>query len=171
MNATVEQDLVLVEGRLGTAVFSKDRKYRYRLTRRCGAGIGVIYWVMLNPSTATADENDLTITKCIGFSARLKASALVVVNLFAYRATHPKELLAAGDAVGPANLGFIREAAAADRVMAAWGAFSRKLLPKAEPVLAVLKAGRRLECLARTKDGAPKHPSRLGYAVQPVTWS
>lgn len=71
-------------------------------------------WVMLNPSTADAMQDDPTIRKCIGFTKRLTGDfgGIVVVNLFAYRATEPRELVmarnAGADIVGVRNDSEIR---------------------------------------------------------------
>lgn len=47
---------------------------------------------MLNPSTADAEIDDPTITRCIGFAKSWGFGGLMVGNLWAYRATDPKEL-------------------------------------------------------------------------------
>lgn len=163
--------LVLHNGENGTATFSADQKYRYRLTRRWGDGLGIrIVWIMLNPSTADHETNDPTITRCIGFSKRLGASSLVVVNLFAYRATDPKELLKAEDPIGSSNLAILGEATlGCDMAIAAWGALSNELWMKAREPLAIIKRFNGLKCLGKTKAGAPRHPLYLpaGQLLEP----
>jgi hypothetical protein len=77
---------------------------------------------MLNPSTADGKEDDPTIRRCIGFAKAWEYGSLDVVNLFAFRATDPKELLYVKDPMGPDNnlwLGLSAEAAA--RIVLAWG--------------------------------------------------
>jgi hypothetical protein len=108
----------------GTAVLSDCGEYRYELRRTWGADDEpLVCWVMLNPSTADADQDDPTIRRCISFSNRWGFGRLVVVNLFARRATDPKELLHGGDPVGSANdASTLAAALEADRVIAAWGA-------------------------------------------------
>jgi hypothetical protein len=69
--------------------------YRYRLGRRWAEG-PVDVWIMLNPSTADATVDDRTIGRCMEFSRRWGAGALVVGNLFALRATDPTDLLTLG---------------------------------------------------------------------------
>ena len=97
---------VEVEGALGTADFGDNGRYRYSLTRQWGdrgiSGDGLL-WVMLNPSTATADRNDPTLRKIIGFTKRLGNKRLRVVNLYGLVATKPADLYRAEDPVGPEN--------------------------------------------------------------------
>lgn len=142
------------------AILSECEIYRYRLSRRWGDGPACLF-IMLNPSTADALQDDPTIRRCIGFAMREGCGALEVVNLMAFRTADPADLPDDPEiASGPDNLDHIRAAlqAADGPVIAAWGAH-----PKAE-------AGRELVCrilaqmnrsayhLKRTKSGAPGHP-------------
>jgi hypothetical protein len=74
-------------------------------------GIGPLCWVLLNPSTADDRRDDPTIRRCLGFARSLGYGGIHVVNLFAFRATCPRQLRAADDPVGPDNDGFILRAA------------------------------------------------------------
>ncbi|MGI0148701.1 MAG: DUF1643 domain-containing protein [Thermoplasmata archaeon] len=163
--------LAFHDGEHGTAMLSADKKYRYRLTRHWGDGQGIrIVWIMLNPSVADHETNDPTITRCIGFSKRLGSFSLVVVNLFAYRATEPKELLRVDDPVGPDNLAILGEATlGCNMAIAAWGALSNELWMKAKEPLAIIKRFNGLKCLGRTKAGSPRHPLYLpaGQLLEP----
>jgi hypothetical protein len=73
------------------ALFSRDRRFRYRLGRRWGQGAAVCF-VLLNPSTADEVVDDPTIRRCIAFARSLGYGGLEVVNLYAYVATDPAEL-------------------------------------------------------------------------------
>ena len=53
-----------------TALFSRDRRFRYRLGRRWGDGAAVCF-VLLNPSTADETREDPTVRRCIGFARSL----------------------------------------------------------------------------------------------------
>jgi hypothetical protein len=79
---------------------------------------------MLNPSTADAETNDPTnIRRCIRFAIDIGCGSLEVVNLFALRATDPRELARHPDAVGPQNERYLHDAAfRADWLICAWGA-------------------------------------------------
>ena len=54
---------------------------------------------MLNPSTADDRRDDPTIRRCMAFACAWGYSALER-NLFAWRATDPRELLVASDPTG-----------------------------------------------------------------------
>ena len=52
------------------ARMSADGRYRFLLTRRTGFGEKKVMFLMLNPSTADAVQNDATIRRCMGFASR-----------------------------------------------------------------------------------------------------
>ena len=52
------------------AIISACGQYRYHLWRRWDELLPTMVWVMLNPSTADATEDDPTIRRCIGFAKR-----------------------------------------------------------------------------------------------------
>lgn len=148
---------------ISSAIISPCQTYRYSLTREWGNGPRAI-WIMLNPSTADASLDDPTIRRCIGFSKSFGFGSLEVVNLFAYRATDPKDMASAKargvDIVGPENDRYITEAAGrAQLVIAAWGA--DKLAPARSVMIRKLVAPRELRTLGKSKSGAPKHPLYL----------
>lgn len=163
-------------GSAGDAVLSHDGRYRYLLARRWQEGVGharTILWIMLNPSSADHDRDDLTVRKCIGFSKAWGASALKVVNLFAYRTSNPQDLLEVMNPVGPANQEHVRKAGDdCDKVIVAWGALSNKLWYASAAIRTAVRgeyAGK-LQCLGRTRTGAPRHPSRIGYVTALEDW-
>ena len=63
----------------------------------------VANFLMLNPSTADEVKLDPTCSRARGYAERWGYGALVVTNVFAWRATDPAQLKAARDPVGPAN--------------------------------------------------------------------
>lgn len=136
--------------------------YRWTLRRRWVPAGPTIAWVMFNPSTADGREDDPTIRRCVAFSRREGAAALVVVNLFAWRTTDPRELLAplaSGRAVGDRNDASILAAVAeADVVVAAWGANYPDEVEERLAVVRLLLAERPVRSLGMTKAGAPRHP-------------
>ena len=129
-------------------------------------------FVMLNPSTADAEEDDPTIRRCIGFAGNMGYGGIEVVNLFAYRATNPKALADARDPVGPENDEAILEAMKGTGiVVCAWGALHFDgLADRVGEVLALLKRANLVTaCLALTQDGEPRHPLYLGYRKAAIT--
>ena len=153
----------------GAAVVSPCGRYRYSLTRGWGADLANqprLLYVMLNPSTADAGQDDPTIRKCIGFAQRLGFLALEVVNLYAFRATDPKALKAAGYPVGPDNDLHIRSALARCHrtVVCAWGVNARGLARPAEVLQLIRSVGYEPHALDLCADGTPSHPLMLPYS-------
>lgn len=151
-------------------------KYRYILHRTLDMyAAGSVVFVMLNPSTATETADDPTIRRCVGFARRWRARDLVVVNLFAYRATDPKDLLramrAGTDVVGPSNDGAIVDAVSGQgtTIVLAWGAITALVDRRARAVLALLKP-RPLWCLGVTSKDHPRHPLFVRADQPLVRW-
>jgi len=149
--------------------------YRLRLRRHWHEGPRVC-WILLNPSTAEArpnGENDPTIRRCIGFSKSLGFGSMVLVNIFAARATFPADLKRMRHPVsengGPANDRAIRRAVrTADTVIAAWGNHGTHLGRSAR-VRAML-VDTDVYCLGVTKLGEPRHPLyvRADASLEPL---
>lgn len=132
----------------------------------------IMVWIMLNPSTADASRDDATIKRCMSFAKRENCAGMVVVNLFAFRATKPKHLRKALDPVGPFNEGAVcgqlHMAGALGRpVVVAWGA--EPIACTRVPVLRRMaeSEGVQLQCLGKTAEGHPRHPVRLS-GTQPL---
>lgn len=75
----------------GDAQFSGCGRYRYRLTRELGGKLTITF-VMLNPSTADGTADNPTIRRCKGFARDWGYGRLVIVNLYAFRATKPNDM-------------------------------------------------------------------------------
>ncbi len=151
----------LTAGVRKAAVLSEDGMYRYRLERVWDAEVPPVCWVMLNPSKADAEQDDPTITRCVGFARSWGWGGIVVCNLFAFRATDPKDLLralkAGKDVIGPENDQHIIDAAAGQFTVAAWGANAPA--SRAARVVELLGPNAlSLDCLGFTKKGLPLHP-------------
>lgn len=117
---------------------------------------------MLNPSTADADIDDPTIRRCVGFSRRENAGGIIVMNVYAFRATKPADMKAAADPFGPENVAYQNRLAdwanrAGQPIVCAWG-------PNASDTAALRtvqrlqRYGVRLVCLGKTQNGSPRHP-------------
>lgn len=166
--------IVTVEGLKGSAWLSEDGLHRYRLLRKLSFWPGILVWIMLNPSTADADEDDATIRRVIGFSLPLGFGTLIVVNVFAFRATDPAKLCGVEDPVGPENERVVKEQIkAANRVIVGWGGMSNQLYAKQGAnriIKAVQDTGTKLECLGRTASGHPRHPLYLKSNTKLEEW-
>ena len=155
-----------------TAVYSDCERYRYTLTREWAPGQGRLLCVMLNPSTATEVQNDPTVERCERRARTLGYGAFRVCNIFAWRATDPRDMRAAADPVGPENDAALACSARwADRVLCAWGTHGAHL-GRGPAVERLLRAtGRPLCHLGLTRDGHPRHPLYIAYAVAPSDWA
>lgn len=146
-----------------SAVLSPCRLSRYELWRQWGDSPTCVF-IGLNPSTADEMNDDPTIRRCIGYAKRWGYGSLCMLNLFAFRATQPKDMMAAKDPLGPDNVDtLLARTAEAGIVIAAWGkdgAFQGwgrqvvKMIPK-------------LHCLKLNQDGSPAHPLYLRGDLTP----
>jgi hypothetical protein len=151
-----------------SAVLSPCNRYRYQLSRQWGSG-ALLGFIMLNPSTADAETDDRTIRRCIGFSRDLGYSGILIGNLFAWRATNPKELKASPDPIGPENDHHLRQVAEQSSLLVcAWGT-NGTLNNRNRKVLELIQnTGREPHCLERTKHGHPKHPLYVLASTMPM---
>jgi len=158
---------------LSGAVFSRCRRYRYLLWRSFDALAerGSCCIIMLNPSVADESVNDPTSRRCIGFAAGRGFSQLVVVNLFALRATDPRVLCRHPRPVGPANDAAIIEAAvSAELVVCAWGAHGVHRDRDRIVTDLLRRAAIPLHRFGATKAGQPLHPLYLPSGSIPELW-
>ena len=154
-----------------SAGFSDDYIHRYWLRRRVGENHDRVLFVMLNPSTADLNADDPTIRRCKEFARSWGYGTLSVANIFAIRATDPRQLYSSAHEVvgGPDNDRIIQqEAAFAKLVICAWGnhgsldgrgALVKRLLDKYEP-----------HVLGLTQRGHPRHPLYMRADTIPVRW-
>jgi hypothetical protein len=139
-----------------------DGPFRYHLWRKLSnvpvAPARSVLFIMLNPSTADETQDDATIRRCLSFSLTWGYERVEVCNLFAFRATDPRQLLTAADPVGPKNDTRITESSRrSSLIVAAWGALPMARV-RACQVAKLLSATTPLVCLGLTKGGAPRHP-------------
>jgi hypothetical protein len=140
--------------------------YRYLLERHWDPFLPTALWIMLNPSTATAMDDDATIRRVRSYSQAAGAGAFQVLNLFALRAKDPAALAAHPDPVGEDNDQLIAWFARHHRgpVIVAWGAHGKHVPDRVDRVLNLL-GDLPLQCLGLTQDGHPRHPGRLAADV------
>lgn len=145
------------------ASISPCGRYRYWLTREWEAGCFKLPIIMLNPSTADASNDDRTIGRCVEFARREGFGGIVVMNLFAFRATSPDAMKSADDPFGPKCARHLDKLMTYSvefdvPILAAWGAHGG-YRDRAAQIMASAKGfGARLVSLGITKDGHPRHP-------------
>lgn len=148
-----------------SAVISDCGLYRYSLFRGWDDDLPAVAFVMLNPSTADGLKDDPTIRRCIGFARAWGFGRLEVFNLFALRATSPKDMKASKHPVGPSNDDVL--AGLLDRkfgkIVAAWGAHGSHLGRST----AVRKMIPGMWALRLTGDGEPGHPLYVPSDAKP----
>lgn len=155
------------------ATFSECGLYRYTLSRWWGTGLApaTVNFIMLNPSTADAEDDDATVTRCIRYARDWAFDRLIITNLFAYRSTDPAAMKRHPAPIGPDNdATIIEHARDAELVVCAWGAHGCHHKRDDYVVADLLAHGVKLYALRFTKFQQPQHPLRLPAALQPIRW-
>lgn len=157
------------------ALYSPCGRYRYALTRIWAPSRPRLLYVMLNPSTATEEQNDPTIERCERRARTLGYGGFRACNIFAWRETSPALLKRAAEPVGPDNDAALAEAAIwigeTGLILCGWGAHGTYLGRGAEVEQILRATGRPLAHLGLTKHGAPRHPLYIAYATEPRAWT
>ena len=153
------------------AILSACGTYRYALMRDWNPERPTMAFCMLNPSTADASKDDATIRKCVNFADSWGFGRMIVVNLFAFRATDPDELKSAPDPIGPDNDSHLFDKTCGLVTVCAWGSTVGKW-PRPtirERPYAAKKAmqGALLRYIRMTKSGHPEHPLYLPGSLTP----
>ncbi len=169
----VEHDSQIVP--TGTAVFSPDRAHRYALARQWNVDRPPAVFIMLNPSTADAFDDDPTIRRCRNFARRWECGGLLVLNAFAARSPDPRTLRTHPDPVGPDNdavFDAVFAAGPVGPVIVAWGADQTMLRSgRATQLVDRLHAnGIEPLCLGQTKERHPLHPLYVRGDTEPVPY-
>ncbi len=156
------------------ATMSDCGRYRYALGRRWSdTNLFTLSLVMLNPSTANHDANDPTIRKCIHFAKLEGCGAILVRNLFAWRAKNATELRHVEDPYGPQNHAALAVSVPFSKNVAAWGALTPQWLHQLATVVScrvTTEPQRALYVFGVTKDGHPRHPLYLRNDAKAVRW-
>lgn len=144
----------------GGAIFDATGRYRYSLWRCWDPQSPRLVFILLNPSTADATQDDPTLRRCCQFAQGWGYGSVEVVNLFAYRATHPRELRQSPQPVGAENdIHVLAAVQAATRVIVAWG--NGGTWQGRDRTLLALLAPTPLYCLGLNQSGQPRHPLYL----------
>ncbi|WP_296063301.1 DUF1643 domain-containing protein [uncultured Amphritea sp.] len=150
------------------ANFSNCRKYRYALWRIWDESKPYAMFIGLNPSTADETENDPTINRCINYSKDWGYGGLCMVNLFAFRATAPSDMMASNEPIGSDNDEWIKNLGTeAGVIIAAWGN-DGSYLERSKEVRQMIPD---LMCLKINKSGEPAHPLYQPGTAKPIKWA
>ncbi len=153
------------------ARFSSCRRWRYLLWRRWDASKPAANFLMLNPSTADEWQLDPSCTRARNYAERWGFGALIVTNLFGWRATDPQEMKAAREPVGRGNdAAILRAAREAAIVVCAWGNHGAHLGRAGKVVKLLASHKARLHILRVNGAGQPAHPLYLPGSLQPASW-
>lgn len=149
------------------AVISECEKYRYKLWRIWDETKPLILWVMLNPSTADATEDDPTIKKLIRLTKLWGYGGFYVGNVFPYRATNPKELKKVGFEIAAKeeNWQHLREMNSHCQL---------RILAHGNPPIKTTNIKTMFDdwhCLKITNSGNPYHPLYLKEDIKPFSYT
>ncbi|TXY77881.1 DUF1643 domain-containing protein [Vibrio cholerae] len=148
-----------------TAEFSPCRNYRYELWRIWDKNKPYVMFIGLNPSTADEIEDDPTIKRCIKYAESWGYGGICMCNLFAYRATEPKDMLSANDPVGSSNDETLtRISKNAGIIVGAWGNHGI-YLNRSTNVKQMLS---NIYALKLNASGEPSHPLYQKRSLRPT---
>lgn len=157
------------------ALVHGNGQYRNLLTREWHSSPrrvnprGVLLWVMLNPSTGDADNDDPTIRRCMTFAELWGFESIVIENAYNYRTSDPAELRAAGYPSSQNHLSefLFPQIEHADMICAAWGT---NVQPHMHFLLASILPEKKSYALGLTGNGYPVHPLYQPSKLTPTPW-
>lgn len=158
-------------------ILGGQKKFRVWLTREWDTTKPSIAFVMLNPRTTDENRDDPTIGRCINFAEEWGFGELIVVNLFDFCTTDPKELVERIERLKRIRLVEYEEdvdrlLASSDRIIAAWGVVPPLLQKQIGRMMSRLLGHHdRIYALGITKDGHPKHPLRVSRTCEPMIFA
>jgi hypothetical protein len=148
---------------------SPDNKYRYALGTK---GENTLYCFGINPSTATPEKYDPTITRVSRTASKMGFDSFVMLNIYPLRATDPAELPTIPDwEEHDINITAIFDVLKnGSTIWAAWGDLIHKrawLINCRNSILSQIKTHKKdihwVKMGELTKSGNPRHPLYLKY--------
>lgn len=125
----------------------------------------MVAFIGLNPSTADETADDPTIRRCIGFAKSWGCDGIAMLNLFAFRATDPKDMKAFRSPVGQLNdSAILRVTSKCRMTICCWGVHGG--FKNRDSHVKALLFRKQTFCLGKTKDGHPKHPLYLPASTE-----
>ncbi len=139
----------------GDAVLSADLKYRYQLSRVWDESKPKILFIMCNPSSADAENDDRTTRKVIKYAKSWGYGGLFIGNLYGIRNVNPKEIKYTYNPEGEDNKKHVKQLLKlGTKVVYAWGNYEK------EPSW-LRKLVDTPYCIDVSTKGVPKQPLRL----------
>lgn len=156
------------------AIFSAEAnfaKYRYMLWRIFNSDFPLLYVFMLNPSEATHDKNDRTISGLIKRAYKMGYGGICVINCFAYRSKSPSEMKQDKDPVGPHNDKIISIVLSHEiDLLCAWGTNAHHNNRNKEVQCAISTGKATPFVLRLCGDGTPEHPLYIPQEIGLSKW-
>lgn len=150
------------------AIFSKDEKYRYSLTKIWDEGKPKAVFIGINPSDATEIIMDKTVMNLMNHLITNNYGSVEIVNLFAYRSKNQDNLKYGSEEQEKFNLEFVKNALKdASIIIVGWGRGAEKkakytyIINKVKEELK--KHERKTKCFQDTKGNINCHLS-IGYS-------
>lgn len=145
-------------------VLSPCEKFRYVLWRTWDEAKPKWMFILLNPSTATHEEDDATISRQITRAKRHGAGGIVVVNTGAIRETDSDAACASPDPIGPNNAYWVKKMIPeCDKHICGWGAKAARFGGDTLVRAIFRETETPLYALKLNADGSPQHPLYIGY--------
>jgi len=167
-----QQKLFADYGLESGAIFSPCRRWRYVLWRLWDRRLKLLLSISLNPSKADEFRPDNTVTKMMTYAGLWGYGGLIKLNLYAWCATKPAEMISQGvAAIGEENDYWIRETyrvlgpGGRDIIglqVASWGA--KDFLNRGPLIKEMIP---NLYHLGLNQDGSPTHPLYLPLTIVP----
>ena len=130
----------------------------------------MVAFIGLNPSTADEHRNDPTITRCINFAKAWGYDGMAMLNLFAFRATDPRDMKKMATPVGPLNDAAIEYSLKTfGKVVACWGNHGK--FKDRSDFIRRRASDHCIEKFGLTKLGEPQHPLYLSADTKPTLWT
>lgn len=175
------EELVNGRNRTSSAVFSRNKKYRYFLSRQWST-LPPLVVCMLNPSTADVFKNDPTVARIEALAEKLNCGGYLVLNICAYRATKPEDMLDQDDPYGVHNLQIIEYSLKQvvhrwrykPKFLLAYGNNVKKLdngIKFANRVNTLAQHCSKIQVLQMTKAGLPQHPLYISSKKLPERYA
>jgi len=149
-----------------------DETYRFLLWQTWDTSKLKIAFIGLNPSTADHEKSDPTLDRLINYAYRWGYGSTYIVNLFAYKAPHPGEMIKAPDPKGKDNDEYIDKIAkTANFFVAVWGDYGIFKGRDREVIEIFEKNDCKIHCIKISKKKCPRHPmSRLEADLLPIEY-